>query len=385
MTAQSLRLKTRAVSRIRAGHPWVYSNELDGGLKGLTAGEVVDLHAPTGAFVARGLVSPQALVAVRILSWNRREDILHPAFFAGRMRQAEQARTLRYPGRRDLRLVNGEGDALPGLQVDRFGDALVVRLNFAGWRAHLPLLEQALRDVYAPSGALLMGDGPTRLWFGDVEASIQIDVDGLQSVVHPGQGPGASYFYDQSDLHNLVAPLCAGKRVLDVYAFSGAAGRRALLAGASSAMAVEKNEDWCALAEESGVLNGLSDRFKVFCDEGKQAIQGFVTMGERFDVIFLDPPTFAKTRKDVKGALPGHTELHSLAMTLLSPGGLLITSLRGVHIPLDDFERTLARAAHESGRVTRVLHRVGGSADHPDALPLPESRVLQSYVIHVGL
>ena len=386
MTTTTLRLTSRGATRARAGHPWVFSNELEGGLRGLADGQVVDLQAPTGGFVARALASPHDLVAARILTWNRREDVLHPAALAGRLRQAESARAMRYPGRRDLRLVNGEGDGLPGLEVDRFGDALLVRLRFPGWGPHLAALQEALVEVFAPAGVWLVDQKNTvSQWYGDCQDEVTIEVDGLHSRVRPGQGPGASYFYDQADLHALVAPWCKGGRVLDAYGFNGAAARRALLAGATSAVVVEKEEAWCELAADSAALDGLTDRLRVFCDEGKRAMQGFANLGERYEVIFLDPPTFARTKKDVKGAVPGHVELHALAMTLLAPGGVLVTSLRGIHVPPDEFERALGQAALDAGRTARVLHRLGPAADHVEAPSVTEARWLQSYVLHVAL
>ncbi len=378
--------------RARAGHPWIFSNELQG-VADLPEGGTVDVVSHEGAFVGRGYANPRSLIAIRLLTRNRREDIDHPAFYLGRLREAAAYREAVQPGRRDLRLVHAEGDGLPGLIVDRYDDVLAVQINTLGMEVRKGALQEALLQVFGPRGAVLRNTSRAReleglpvecrAWFGEVPEEVVVEEHGVRFRVTPLAGQKTGHFYDQAENRRLAAALCRGRRVLDVYAYNGAWALHALAAGAEAAVTVDKSEDACRQAEQNAALNGVSDRLTILHSEGKKALEHLVAAGERFGAVVLDPPAFAKTRKAATSALRGYRDINVLGMNLVAPGGLLFTSSCSYHIEEDRFVGVLQQAARRANCRVRILRRGEQAPDHPVVPGVPESRYLKSYALHL--
>jgi 23S rRNA (cytosine1962-C5)-methyltransferase len=388
-------LKPGRDKRLRAGHPWVFSNEIASPVAELPPGGTVEVTDHRGAFLGRGYANPNSLIAVRILTRNKREEIDHHGFFAHRLRQALAYRSAVQPGRLSLRLVHAEGDGLPGLVVDRYGEVLSVQITTLGMEVRRELVEQALRDVLAPAGAVLRNDGRARtleglpldkgVWFGSVPEAVAIEEHGVRFEVHPLAGQKTGHFYDQAENRRFAATLCAGRAVLDVYSHNGAWALHALRGGATRAVTVDRAEEACAQAERNGVLNGVSDRLVVLQAEGKQALEQLAASGQRFGAVVVDPPAFAKTRKAVPAALKGYRDVNALAMRLLEPGGLLFASSCSYHVQEDRFEEAVHEAARHTGRRLRLVRRGEQAPDHPVVPGIPETRYLKSLALYTEL
>jgi 23S rRNA (cytosine1962-C5)-methyltransferase len=393
MTVPRLTLRPKSAGRVASGHPWVFSNELEPGFAELPAGCAVDVFDAKGAFVGRGLLSPNSLIAVRICSRLRQEDLDDPLFFASRLREALALRASVYPGRTAYRLVHAEGDFLPGLIIDRFGPYLAVQLNTVGMELRKPQLEVALQQVIGPAGVVLRNDNRVReleglelgrgLWFGEVAPHVDIDEFGVIYRVDLLGGQKTGHFFDQAENRLAAGTLCAGRTVLDVYANSGGFALQALNHGAVHATTVDKSAPNAEAALQNADLNGFGGRLEAVAAEGNMFLEQLVGLGRRFGAVVLDPPAFAKTRKTAGNALRGYQRINALGMTLTEPGGFLFTSTCSHHVQEDRFLEALSAAARVAGRRIRLLRRGEQAADHPVLPAVPETRYLKNFTVQV--
>jgi 23S rRNA (cytosine1962-C5)-methyltransferase len=394
MSVPVVSLRPKHDRRVREGHPWVFSNELAEPAAQLPRGGVVDVVDAKGAFIGRGYANPSSLIAVRLLA-RRDQDIDAAGFWVGKLRDAVAYRQVAFGDRRDLRVVFGEGDRLPGLVIDRFGGVVSVQLTALGTEVRKELIEEAVRVVLAPSGAVLRSEGPARqkegldderrVWFGEVPELVEIEEYGVKFVAAPLDGQKTGHFYDQATNRAFAGPLCAGKRVLDVYANGAGWALQALVHGATQAVAIDKSESCCDRMVANAALNGVSDRLIPVCDEGKKSLQAMLANGERFDVVMLDPPAFAKNKASVSAALRGYRDINALGLALVKPGGLLFTSSCSYHVDEEHFVAEVVAGARQAGRSLRVLRRGEQAADHPVRVGIPETRYLKSYAFHVTM
>jgi len=395
MSPVVLHLHPRADRRVRAGHPWLFSNEIATDLRPFEPGCTVDVVDAHGRYVGRGYTNPRSLIAVRLLSRDRRDDVDLPGFYARRLAEALAYREAACPGRQALRLVHGEADGLPGLVVDRYGDLLAIQINTAGMERRREALREAIEEVLSPAGVVLRNDGRSRkleglplvreAWFGEVPDRVEFEEHGVRFAVDPMGGQKTGHFFDQADNRRRAAALCPGQSVLDVYAYSGAWALHALVAGAERAVAVDSSEPACVAMKDNAELNGVSDRLAVVHDEGKRSLELLVGEGARFGVVILDPPAFAKTRKAASSALRGYRDVNSLALALVEPGGFLFTSTCSYHVKEDRFLEALRQAAVGAGRRVRIAYRGSQAADHPVLPGVPETRYLKCFGLHVGV
>lgn len=389
-----IRLRPGADHRVKAGHPWVFSNQIAGDVAALPPGGAVDVLSAEGAFLGRGYANPASLISVRLLT-RQREDIESPAFYAARLRTALDLRARVRPGRGAYRLVAGEADLLPGLIIDRYDDVLVVQVSTLGLEARLPALQQAITEVLAPRAAVLRNDAAVRLleglpqerrlWFGEAPGRVRFEVDGggpaplaLWADVLDGQKTG--FFFDQCDNRAWGARLCGGARVLDLYANTGAWALAALGCGATSATAVEINARTCELIAANAALNGAADRLEIAAADVREWLASAARAGARYDVVFLDPPAFAKNRKSAGAALKAYRDVNRAALAVLRPGGLLFTSSCSFHVEEARFEEEVLRAGASAGRLLRQIRRGEQGPDHPVLPGVPETRYLKHLV-----
>ncbi|NOY27413.1 MAG: class I SAM-dependent rRNA methyltransferase [Oligoflexia bacterium] len=386
--------------RVAGGHAWVFANELSTPVKGLPPGGSVTLVDARGRFIGRGHANPASLIAVRILSRDPAADLDSVEFYAQRLSQALEARRVALPGRMTFRAAAGDADGLSGLIVDRYAPVdggppvLSVQLTSLGMDQRRELLAQALSDLHQPAGAILRNDVGVRAleglavgveeWFGTVPETVSIAEGPARFRVDLRHGQKTGFFLDQVDNRAWAAARCSGRRVLDGYAHTGAWAVQALLAGATTAVALDVSRRACDLIDQHGRDNGVADRLSVICGDGPQHLAAMAHDGQRFDMVFLDPPAFAKTRKKAAGALKAYRKLNRLGMQLVAPGGLLFTSSCSHHIQEDRFVDELAHAARDLGRLARIVRRGQQGPDHPVHPAMPQTRYLKHLVVQLG-
>lgn len=378
----TLRLRAKHDRRARRGHPWVFANEAERDqLRALSTGEVVDVLDAKGHFVGRGLAEPHEQVAVRLLG-GKHDDLDDVGFWVRRLRDALDHRALVYGDRRDLRVVDGEGDRVGGLVIDRFGPVAVVQLRTAGLLAREELVAEAVREVLGVSGAVVhRGAEPPEVWFGDVPEAVTIEEGGVPLVVGPQEGLRRLHRTVHGDSRQVLAPLWRGKSVLEAYAGSGAWALAALHHGASRAAVIDKAEAACERAAMGAEAGG--HELMIVCDEAKKTLELLANKAHRYDVVVLDPPPFAKAKKLVTSGLKGYRELLTAGLTLVHPGGMLVCATRSVHVSDEAYLEQLCGAAKKVGRRLRQVHAGGQAADHPVRPEMPESRRLRTWAFSV--
>jgi len=395
MSAPRILLHPRRARPFYGRHPWVYAGAIAAVVGSPEDGAEVDLHSHGGQFVARGIYNSQSKIRVRLYSWDADEP-LDMAFFRARL---EDALRLRGPilGLDGLgkacRLVYSESDGLSGLTVDRYDRWLVVQFTSLGLALRRDVFVGLLRELAKPEGIYLrtergvgrlegleLRDGP--LW-GDAPAGpVTIEEEGLRFLVHIAEGQKTGFYLDQRANRRAVARLAAGRRGLDAFCYTGGFGLHCARAGAASVVGVDASEPALALARENAALNGLSsvtfEQADVF-----DFMDAAVASGQRFDLVVLDPPKFARARNAVDEALRGYRRLQTLALQLLDPDGILVTCCCSGLITMAMLKELLAQVTVEERRDVQILERRGQAADHPVSAACLETRYLKCLICRV--
>jgi 23S rRNA (cytosine1962-C5)-methyltransferase len=376
--------------RLRAGHPWAYSNELrmDAAAKALPPGEPVCLYTADGRRLALAQFNPHSLIAARLLTRNT-DATIDATFLERRLARALRLRE-RLFDRPYYRLVHAEADGLPGLVIDRYGDVLVCQLNSAGMAAlEGPLLE-ALERVVAPAAVVLRNDSPVReleglatevrVVKGALTPPIELEENGLTFLADPLEGQKTGWYFDQRENRAFVAPLGRGQRVLDLYSYSAGFGLAAAAAGAASVLAVDRSQQGLDLAEASAARNDLASVLSVERREAFAALDELAAAKERFGLVIADPPAFVRSKKELKPGLRGYRKLARAAATLVGEEGFLAIACCSHNVAPDAFADEVRRGLRDAGRSGRLIRQAGAGPDHPSHPALPESAYLKFLV-----
>jgi 23S rRNA (cytosine1962-C5)-methyltransferase len=373
--------------RLRAGHPWVFSNELqmDAAAKALPPGEVVCLFTADGRPLALAQFNPHSLIAARVVTRNK-DAVIDTRFLERRLARALRLREKLYE-RPFYRLVHAEADGLPGLVVDRFADVLVCQLNSAGTaRLEEPLLD-ALQSVLAPRAVVLRNDSPvreleglaleTRVASGEVEAPIELVENGLTYLADPLAGQKTGWYYDQRDNRTFAARLAQGGRVLDLYSYSGGFAVAAAAAGASAVLAIDRSQSGLDLARASAERNGLAGLLTTERQDGFAALDALAADRQRFDLVIADPPAFVRSKRELKPGLRGYRKLARACGVLVAEAGFLVIACCAHNVPAEAFADEVHRGLRDAARGARLLRHAGAGPDHPGHPALPESGYLK--------
>ncbi len=372
-------------------HPWVFAGAVAAVEGNPPDGAEVDLVSSAGGFVARGLYNSRSKIRVRLYSWSP-DSPLDRAFFRDRLASAFRLREtlgLTAPGTA-CRLVFSEGDGLSGLVIDRYDRWLVFQFTALGLAQRRDLLAELCEELLQPAGIYLrtergvgqlegleLHDGPFR---GDTPPTdLVIEEHGLRYRVNLAEGQKTGFYLDQRDNRREAGQLARGRRVLDAFCYTGGFALHAARGGAGEVVAVDSSEHALALGRENARLNGLEQvsfhRADVFADLDERARRG-----ERFGLIVLDPPKFARRRNAVEEALRGYRRLQSLALRLLEPEGFLVSCCCSGLIDLAMLEELLAQVSASEKRAVQLLQRRGPAPDHPVAVSCLESHYLKCLI-----
>ncbi len=410
MKTPRLLLKKGHDARIRAGHAWVFSNEIDR-VEGPTpaAGDVVEVRRIDGAWLGAALYHPQSLIAARILERDPEAATegsadLDAAWFRARL---EAALARRDQGLGELatapdaavRLCHAEADGLPGVVVDRYADVAVVQIACLGMDQRRDALYDAIEALFAPRAIVLRGDslwrrqeglaeevGVTR---GALDGPVEITEHGLTFAVHPLSGQKTGWFIDQRDHREVVQRHARGAaRALDLCCYDGAFALNALSGGAGHVTAVDTSQSALDRAVENAARNDLharlsplrADLFDLVSGGPPQA-PGDPDPGAPFDLVVLDPPNMTRSRKAVSRAKRSYRRLNAAALRWLAPGGYLATASCSHHLFEDVFLDLVQQAAADAGRTLRLVYRGFQPPDHPVLLAMPETRYLKFFLV----
>ena len=387
-------LQPRRARPFYGRHPWVYAGAI-AAVEGAPAdGDVVDLISHTGQFVARGLYNSRSKIRVRLYTWGA-DVALDRTFFRSRLEDAIELRRLvglGGPGQA-CRLVFSEGDGLSGCIVDRYDRWLALQFTSLGLAQRREWIVEALVDLLQPTGIYQRterGIGQIEgleahdelLWGEAPPGPIEIEEGGVHFLLNLAEGQKTGFYLDQRDNRQAAAPLARGRRVLDAFCYTGGFGLHAARAGAASVLGLDQSEPALQLARQNARLNGL-DNLTFVRGEVFDELSALAERGERFGMVVLDPPKFARTRNAVEEALRGYRRLQTLALRLLEPHGFLVTCCCSGLIRMDMLEDLLAQLAAEEKRVVQILERRGPAPDHPVSVACLESHYLKCLINHV--
>ena len=392
MTAARVVLQPKRARPFYGRHPWVYAGAIAHVEGDPADGDEVDVVSHTGNFIARGLFNSQSKIRVRLYTWQA-DTPLDRTFFKEKLEAALRLRRdiLRLDG--PHRLVFSEGDGLSGLAVDRYGDWLNVQITALGIARRKELLAELLVELLQPRGIGLRTEKGIRqleglelqdgtLWGDAPREPVLIEEDGLHYLVNLAEGQKTGFYLDQRDNRKAVARLAAGRRMLDAFCYTGGFGLTAARAGAASVLGVDLSEPALALARQNAALNGLTNLEYIRRDVFDQ-LDALVSAGEKFGVVVLDPPRFARSRGAVDEALRGYRRLQTLGLRLLENDGILVTCCCSGVIAPAMLEDLISQLAAEERRDIQILERRGQAADHPVSASCLETSYLKCFVCRV--
>ncbi len=379
--------------RVAGGHPWAYSNELDltAEARALPPGSLVVLATHAGEAIGVAGFNPHSLIAARLID-RRPRTVVDAGYLADRLGRCLSVRERLFDAPY-YRLVHAEADGLPGLVVDRFGDAIVVQLNAALMDRQRDTVLAALEAVLAPRTVVLRNDSQIRRLegletavetvAGDASEPIELGEYGVRFLADLAGGQKTGWFYDQRDNRRFVAALARDAQVLDVYCHTGGFAVHAAVAGASAVVAVDSSPSALALAGQAAQRNGCEARCSFVKADAFNEMERLFAAGERYQVVVADPPAFIKSKKDLKAGIRGYRKMMRLAARLTAPGGYLFVASCSHNMTAELFDEQVRKTLTDASRTARILRRAGAAADHPTHPFLPESSYLKALVLQL--
>jgi 23S rRNA (cytosine1962-C5)-methyltransferase len=383
-------LKPGRERSVMMGNPWVFSGAAAAVRGESSPGAVCDIFAADETFLARGYINNQSKILCRILS--RSQDQIDHAFIVARFREASELRKhLPETGTDAYRLVNAEGDYLPGLIIDRYGEGLAVQFLTAGMERLRDDVLKAIDDVFAPSFIVERSDTAARseeqlpmrsgLIMGEVPSPLVIRENGLRFRVDPLQGQKTGFYLDQRDARQLARTYAGGRRVLNLFSYTGGFSVAAAAGGAAGVVSVDSSAPALDILKGNMSLNGYDDlpgnavRADVF--------EYLNATHDQWDMILLDPPAFAQKKTSVDRAARGYKDINLRAIRRLAPGGVLMTFSCSHHIDVTLFRQIVFAAAADSGKRLQVIGRTGHGIDHPVNICHKEGEYLKGLVLRM--
>lgn len=397
-----LRLSPGQGRRLRAGAPWVFSNEIAmrPEYRRLPPGGLVRLEGDDGGRFGTFMFNPHSLIAARLLDRDP-DAAIDVDWLRERLGAAITLRARLCDGVFH-RLVHAEADRLPGLVIDRYDDVAVLAANTAGMELLTPLIVEALCGLLPLRAIVGRNDSAARKLEGlpegvtllrGTDATVTVVEGGVRFPVDPLAGQKTGWFFDQRGNRDRVAALTRGAfpggalpgraRVLDVFCHSGAFGLRCAAAGAGSVLLADASAPALELALQAAALNGLAEQVAVRRGDAFETMLALAAAGEKFDIVVCDPPAFAPSRKDAEAGLRAYGRMARLAAALVAPGGFLFVASCSYHAPLDAWAAQIAFGLHRARREGRILVTSGAGPDHPVHPHLPETAYLKAQLLQL--
>jgi len=384
-----VRLTREGTKRARAQHPWIYSNELEPGFSTLPAGEMVDIRGTDDRCFGVGLLSPNSLIAVRRYSLTK--EPIDRSMLEQRIRRAISLRATWFPDDSVFRLVHGEADDLPGMIIDRYGDVLVIQVLISGVHQLLEVVVDILRAALTPKGILARFDPAYReqeslpidpmVLQGEIPANITIRIDALSFLIDNWKGHKTGFYLDQRPARQLIQAQAQGKRILDLFCYTGAFSIYGAKGGAERTVGMDSSQVVLEMAEQNARLNGFENR----CQWRQADVFDYLKQkpDELYDIVLIDPPSLVKNRRQKLSGLRAYRDLNARALQWVKPGGRLLTSSCSGLVDHGEFLQTLGEAAVRARKTIRLIERLSQGKDHPIRPDIPQTEYLKVYWFEV--
>lgn len=395
MNYPELFLKKHEDKRLRQGHLWVFSNEIDNQrspLEQFSAGDLVLVNDSSGKALGIAYINPNALICARLLT-RKTNSSIGENFFKARLNQALTLR-MRLFDKPFYRLVFGESDGLPGLVIDRYDAVLSVQITTAGMEKHKQLLIKILIELLQPSAILLKNDNSQRqlenlslepeLAYGELPERVLIEENNTRFLINVADGQKTGWFYDHRCSRGQFAQYSKGLKVLDLFSYAGAWGITAAVAGAAEVTCVDSSETALALAAESAELNQVQNKMQFIRSDVFEFLKQAREQNQHFDAIVLDPPALIKRKKDHKAGYEAYRRLNHMALQVLSNDGLLVSASCSHHLSRDNLHEILRSSGRHIDRHLVFFATGGQGPDHPVLPAMPETEYLKTFFCAVS-
>lgn len=374
-------LRKNEERRVKEGHLWIFSNEIVKVEGEVSNGDIVKVYDSRNNFIGSGFYNANSLIAVRIIS--QKEEVDLPNFFKERLHAAYNFRKSVYPNRNSFRMVFSESDFLPGLIIDKYNNTFVLQVYSAGIEKNIEAVVKILTEDFSAENIFSKGEEyfrtleglpvENKIYFGEMKEEIISD-GSVKYKINFSTGQKTGFYFDQCDNREFFGKLCKDKSVLDCFCNSGGFGFHAAVNDAKSVEFVDSSSEEIKNAQENFSLNGFNKKADFIQSDVFDYLEKCKTQNKKFDIINLDPPAFAKSKKTIAAAIKGYAKLNRLAVELLNDGGMLFTSSCSHHLTEEMFLNAINSAALKAGKQIQLFYFNNASLDHP-SLPAMEETI----------
>jgi 23S rRNA (cytosine1962-C5)-methyltransferase len=389
-----LRLKKNEERRLKAGHLWIYSNEVDTDatpLKDFEPGTNVSIEDQRGRVLGTAYVNPHSLISARLVSRDPKYA-LDKSLIKHRLNIALSLRELLFE-KPYYRLIHGEGDNLPGLVIDRYNDILVVQITTAGMEQQKQSIIEALDKIIKPKAIVLRNDSPSRKMeqldsyvetaTGELPDSIFVEENNTRFEIDVLKGQKTGWFYDHRMNRERMQHYVKDKRVLDVFSYIGGWGIQALTAGANDVMCIDASQTAIDRIHDNALLNGNENKLASVKGDAFEALKSLRQERENFDVVIVDPPAFIKRKKDFKEGLNAYRRINQMAVQVLNKGGYLISASCSYHLGAEQLRDTILKSSRHVDRNAQIIEQGHQGPDHPVHPAIPETDYLKAFFARI--
>ncbi|MBM4171130.1 MAG: class I SAM-dependent rRNA methyltransferase [Ignavibacteria bacterium] len=380
-------LKKNEELRIKRGHLWVFSNEIQTAEGDPLNGDLVDIFDYKINFLATGFYNTNSLIAVRIISLEQQIDLEN--IFTTRILSAYNYRKSVYPNRSSFRVVFCESDLLPGLIIDKYNNTFVLQVNSAGIEKNIEIINTILKKSLNAEKIISRNDeyfrkleglsAEDKIYFGNsTENERELIDDGhVKYEINLVKGQKTGFYFDQCDNRKFFGKFCNNKSILDCFCNSGGFGLHAAINRASKITFVDSSINEIESAIRNYELNNLSNQREFFCEDVFEYLEKCIAADKKFDIVNIDPPAFAKSKKSLPKAIKGYEKLNRLAIAVIKKGGILFSSSCSYHLKKDQFMEAIKNALQKSQRNFQLVYTNSASLDHPSLLSMEETSYLK--------
>jgi 23S rRNA (cytosine1962-C5)-methyltransferase len=383
-------LKKNEERRLKLGHLWIFSNEIENTKGELDNGDITEVYDYKNNFVGTAFYNKNSLISGRMLSKNKITGLKE--FFEEKIESAFQLRKLLYPGQDSFRLVFSESDFLPGLIIDKYNSTFVLQIYSAGMEKNINLIVDLLKEKFSAENIFTKNEIHFRkleglpetdeIYFGEIKDEL-IDDGRIKYKINFESGHKTGFYFDQNDNRFFIEKLCKDKTVLDAFSNAGGFGLHAAYSGAEHVTFVDSSAAEIESARGNFELNGFSSPSQFIVDDLFEYFKKSIQENKKFDVVIIDPPAFAKSKKALHTAKKGYEKLNKLAMQCLNENGFLVTSSCSFHLDENDFLQLLNSASAKAEKNIQLISFNRASLDHPELPAMKESRYLKCAVLKV--
>lgn len=393
MQDKIIRLRKGKKGKLRPCHPWIFKGQILKLTSSVRPGDIVTVISNEDKFIGRGYYNPASDISIRLLTFK--DEPIDDGFVLKTVKEAVDKRAFLKDITNAKRLIFSEADSLPGIIVDIYDDTIVLQVFTLGMERLKPVVLNAIRETVDPKYIYEKSDSvfrkieklkPLRYWWGGQRRpEIEIYEEKAKFIVDIEKGHKTGFYLDQRRSRLALRSISKGKKVLDLFCYTGGFSINAALGGAKKVLGIDIKQDWLDLARRNAALNNVSAAAEFSSGDSFEAIKNICNSGEKFDIIVVDPPSFLRSKKDLISAAKGYRQINTLAFKSLSEGGVLCTFSCSHNMPNKMFSDIIKDAAADSGKQFTILKRCRQDKDHPILNLIPETEYLKGYFLKTAL